>query len=208
MKNIDIWSGLGGAIIGALITVAITGWLDWRKEVQDVNVRETILEVKREFLDDLKANIREAQRAVTTVQIVQDRALKNAEAIDVRRRQVENIVAQLGEQTVEPSAVAEILKPDIVTLIKEEVVPLVKGEIVNEYDLKDRLRYLDELRDKRVADDWQTVVKNGDNLRFQIHSGYVSMNGNYIISKKSVKENPGNNEEFRIWKKGQEPNRE
>ena len=106
--------GLAGAIIGALLTVSLTVWFDWRKQIRDVKIQEEIIEIKSLFLDDLKQNIRDAQDAVTTVNITQKQALKDGEIIRLRRDQAEKIISNLeGKTDVDPKDVATILKPEI-----------------------------------------------------------------------------------------------
>ena len=109
-----ILGGLGGAVIGALLTVSLTVWFDWRKEVRDVEIKKEILAVKREFLNDLKENIKDSQEAVTEVRMTREQALQDADRIRVRREQAELIIERLKDKTsVTSEAVAKVLKPEL-----------------------------------------------------------------------------------------------
>jgi hypothetical protein len=157
MEKLDainlLFSG-GGAVIGALAVVIFTTIRDWGRGKLNIGVREAILEVKREFLDDLKQKIMEAQDAVTKASMAQDtihaiqkqaqedvdkirlrtqedvdkirlRTQEDADKIRLHSEQVKDLVEKLAGQNQTLSS------KEVASILKPEIISIVKPEIIS-----------------------------------------------------------------------------
>jgi hypothetical protein len=105
---------LSGSVGAVIIGFLLNALLNWRKEKYSVEIAKEIVDIKRQFLDDLKQSIKDAQEAVTTVRITQEQAAEEAKKISLRREQAEVIVEKLeGKTEINSEAVASILKSEI-----------------------------------------------------------------------------------------------
>ncbi len=135
-----VFSGIGGAVLAALLAWVLHGVGNHRRERLEVRMERLVVEARQDYLDGLRDIIEEAAEKRVEARTLLDEVRRDATFISENSNVAEKIVADLkGKVGFEPADVAKLIEPGVRASMLETAKSAV-GQAVRVQRVQLRLR--------------------------------------------------------------------